>query len=297
MWGTREQDERYLRYILARYAAFPHVIWCVCNEWNYATKRASYFNRMGAIIRDEDPWMTEGPNLRTLSIHQGTRIGFEYFGESWPVHAIVQYGVRNNVQNSRPETAKDPVTRFHNGDEWGNASITHNLGHDMPVVNDEYGYLGEKAPVALTQTQHRQTMWGIAAAGGYGSVGDFRRTPTGNPEITGDWLDAPEYDDIQRMLAFFQAKGLQYWKMASHNELMLAGNRVYVLAEPGRQYLFYAAEGGAFSAKITPATYAARRFNPRSGEDDAIPDQHGGESVSFSLPDANDWVVYLKNKE
>ena len=297
MWGTQDQDERYLRYILARYAAFPHVIWCVCNEWNYATKPRSYFDRMGAIIRNEDPWVKEGANLRALSIHQGTRIDFSYFDADWPVHAIIQYGVRNNVQNSRPETTKDPVTRFHIGDEWGNASIVYNLGHDMPVVNDEYGYIGEKAPVELTQTQHRQAMWGIAAAGGFGAVGDFRRPPTGNPEITGDWLDAPEYDDIQHMVSFFETKGLEYWKMVSHNELKLAGSRVYVLAEPGRQYLFYAAVGGSFSVRIDPGTYTARRYNPRTGEDTFIADQRAGDAVSFTLPDTSDWVVYLRIKQ
>ncbi len=166
----------------------------------------------------------------------------------------------------------------------------------MPVVNDEYGYLGEKTPIELTQVQHRHAMWGIAAAGGYGSVGDFRRPPTGNPEITGDWLDAPEYDDIQRIVRFFDTKGLEYWKMASHNELKTAGERIYVLAEPARQYLFYAAVGGPFAVNLAPGTYSVRRYNPRTGEDVSLPDQPGGGPVSFTVPDTNDWVIYLKRK-
>ena len=47
-------------------------------------------------------------------------------------HAIIQYGGWN------PD--------YTNGDQWGNAGIVHNLGHNMPVVNDEYGYIGQIYP-------------------------------------------------------------------------------------------------------------------------------------------------------
>jgi hypothetical protein len=296
MWGTQEQDERYLRYILARYAAFPNVIWCLANEWNYSNKPRSFFDAIGTIVRNEDPWIKEGAQLRALSIHQGTRIDFSYFGASWPVHAIIQYGVRNREQGAGNEPNKTGATRYRNGDEWGNASITYNLGHDMPVVNDEYGYLGEVEPVNLTQAQHRAAMWGIAMAGGYGAVGDYRMKSTGNPEISGDWADAPEYDDIKRLLAFFSAKGLEYWKMSSQNSLTTSGARIYVLAERGRQYVIYAAVGGTFSLDIASGTYSARRYNPRTGEDSPMGDVSGAGPRSFTMPDASDWVVYLKEK-
>jgi len=166
----------------------------------------------------------------------------------------------------------------------------------MPVVNDEFGYLGDATPINLTQTQYRWTLWGIATAGGYTSIGDNRRAPTGTPEISGDWLDAPEYDDIQRLMQFFTTKGLEYWRMSSQNSLKTSGTRVYVLAETGRQYLIYAAVGGTFSVNVASGTYRARRYNPRTGEDATLPELTGGGSGSFTMPDANDWVVYLKAK-
>jgi Domain of unknown function (DUF5060)/Protein of unknown function (DUF4038)/Putative collagen-binding domain of a collagenase len=296
MWGTEPQDERYLRYVLARYAAFPHVIWCLCNEWNYTKKPQAYFNTMGNIIRQEDPWMSDGDRLRALSIHQGTRIDFNYSGANWPVHAIIQYGVRNEETGAAGESANGSRTKYPNGDQWGNAGILYNLGHEMPVVNDEYGYIGENSPVNLTRTQHRRAIWSIAAAGGYGSVGDFRMEASGNPEISGDWAAAPEYGDIQRLVDFFTTRGIEYWKMSSHNSLLTSGERVYVLAESGRQYLIYAAVGGDFSVNIGPGTYAARRYDPRSGKDEALPQVSGGGSRSFQMPDTNDWVLYLIEK-
>ncbi len=284
-FGTAAQNDRLIRYAIARYAAYPHVIWCLCNEWNYAAayggkypQKKADFDRMGTIVRKEDPWMNNGDLLRLLSTHQQTRIDFQFFGSSWPTFAIIQYGVRNG--------------KYANGDQWGNAGIVYNLGHKMPVVNDEYGYFGDKN---YTQTKDRNTIWGIATAGGYGSVGDIRLTPNGkgNPEITGDWYDSPDYGDLKRLIDFFTGKNIEYWKMTSQNGLLTSGKRTYVLAEPGRQYVIYAAEGGEFAVKLASGTYSARRYDPQTGAEIDLGAMAGGGSRSFRVPNGSDWVVYL----
>jgi len=60
--------------------------------------------------------------------------------------------------------------------------------------------------------------------------------------------------------------------------------------------LISAAVGGAFAIDIAPGTYAARRYNPRTGEDTMLGECGGGGSQVFTMPDANDWVVYLMAK-
>jgi hypothetical protein len=289
IYGTQIQDERYLRYAIARYAAFPNAIWCLVNEWNYSPKRKSYWNAMGTIVRSEDPWTSEEAFLRPLSIHQRTRIDFQFFDVNWPVHAIIQYGVRNG--------------KYSNGDQWGNQGILDNLGHSMPVVNDEYGYIGEyddesvKGDPTLTREKHRQIMWGIYAAGGYASAGDKYSYSTGRPYFSGHWHHPKEYEDIKRLVDFFTTKGIEYWKMSSQNSLITAGNRVYVLSRTGKQYVFYAAVGGKFSANIAPGKYTAYRYNPRTGKDIALANVTGGGTRSFTVPNSDDWVVYLNLKE
>ena len=37
-FGTAEQNDRFLRYLVARYAAWPNVIWCMANEWGLSAK-------------------------------------------------------------------------------------------------------------------------------------------------------------------------------------------------------------------------------------------------------------------
>ncbi len=217
-------------------------------------------------------------------------LGSRSFKSSWPSYACLQYGGWN--------------PKYDEGDSWGNAGIVYNLGHNMPVVNDEYGYFGQHSPplrirVDMNRTKLRGAIWGIATAGGYGSAGDMRITPDGmgHVEITGDWYDAPEeYGDIKRMVDFFTTKGIRYWTMSAHNEVLTSGERTYVLAEPGRQYVVYAAKGGSFALNLPSGNYRARRFNPRTGRETTLGTLKGGASHSFSMPDPNDWVLTLRSE-
>lgn len=295
-FGTSEQNDRFVRYVVARYGAYSHVIWCLANEWDLSSEGNHYkgphrqtkrdFDRMGAVLRTNDPWMVEGSLLRPLSIHNTTK-NFEFISSTWPTYLIIQYGGWN------PD--------YDNGDEWGNAGIVYNLKHRMPVVNDEYGYIGQRSPkpsvrVEITRTRLRGANWGIAVAGGYGSIGDFRVTPDGmgNVEITGDWFDAPdEYGDLKRMVDFFKAKVPYYWKMSSQNQLVTAGKRVYVLADPGRQYIAYAAVGGKLTLKLAPGKYRAVRYDPLDGREVPLGNIDAGEPVQLTLPEDHDYVVNL----
>ena len=280
LYGTQSQDERYLRYVLARYGAFPNVIWCLVNEWD-SIKSQSYWNDMGTIVRHEDPWISAAAFLRPLSIHPNTSSDFQFFDAEWPVHAIIQYGVRND--------------QYTQGDQWGYQGIKSNWGHNLPVVNDEYGYIGETSDRTLegnpklTRTKHRQIMWGIYLAGGYGAAGDKNQYSDGRPYFSSYWHKPQEYEDITHLVNFFTTKDIEYWKMSSQK--LASEKRVYALANPGKQYVFYAADGGSFSAKIAPGTYTAHRYNPRNGEERLLDEVTGG-AASFTLPD-KDWVVYL----
>ncbi len=292
-YGTSSQNDRFVNYVVNRYAAYHNVIWNLEYEWEYSANYSnpqykSDYNRFGGIVRNYDPWMGDGTTsapLRPLSVHQRTRIDFDFFGSTWPTNAIIQYGPRNS----------DGYT---NADEWGNAGIVYNLGHNMPVVNDEYAYLGEvNSGKTVTSAMTRNAAWGIATAGGYGSAADWRQFTDGStkyrPSATCDWVDTPQYDDIQHLVDFFTTKGIEYWKMSSQNSLT-PNSRTYVLAETGRQYVAYAATGGTFTMDLAAGTYYAYEYNPRTGETTPLADVTGGGTRTFSMPDStNDWVLHL----
>jgi hypothetical protein len=306
----RKADERFLRYAIARYAAYPNVIWCMVNEWNYSSVPRDYWNHLGRLVRAEDPWSRSGNLLRVHSIHQQTRPDWNFTDQDWPSHAILQLGVRNRGTSARIgdewANAGKAGTRFRHGDEWGNHSIVRNWTGKYPIVNDEYGYIGEPQDdsepknadgsyKSMTREKHRHAMWGIAVGGGYGAAGDKNQYgANGRPYFSANWHDAPEYGDVRRLVDFFTKGDVEYWKMAPHNELV-KGDRVYALAEPGRQYVIYAAAGGPCTAILAAGTDAAVRFDPGTGKKENLAEVPGGQQV-FQLPQDRDTVLLLRAK-
>jgi hypothetical protein len=176
----------------------------------------------------------------------------------------------------------------------------------MPVVNDEFGYFGDSlwwsennkrgdGANYYTREKHRNALWAIYMAGAYASIGDKLEYPDGKPYKSSLWHDAAEYEDVRALAALFTGKGLEYWRMTPEPGLIESGTRVYALALAGRQYIFYAAAGGAFRAKLAPGRYEAVLFNPRDGSEKPL-GEVSGPAASFETPAGEDWTVYLRAK-
>jgi len=300
-YGTVEQDERFVRYVLARYAAYPNVIWCLSNEWNYTKKPREYWNEMGRLVQTGDPWLENGEYLRPLSIHHQTRIDFQYFDQEWPTTAIVQYGVRNGqgiVVDEWSDVEANKAKYVH-GDDWGWHSIMYNRGHNMPIINDEYGYFGEPKDrsadnVPLTRDKHRRILWGIYMAGGYAAAGDKYQyeNPPGRPYFAANWHEAEEYEDIQHLKTFFTAGDLDFYKMRPLPDAIMEGERVYMLGESGEQYVIYAAIGGRFTVELEDGEYHVIRYNPRTGQSQSYAKTKSGKQT-FNVPTGEDWVLQI----
>jgi hypothetical protein len=101
-YGTEAQNDRFVKYVVSRYAAYTSVIWCVVNEWsgsaNYRGSHPQYqddFDRIGGIVSANDPWRAEGEFFRPLSIHNTSHsIGFEFLfrpgQRTWPISIIIR---------------------------------------------------------------------------------------------------------------------------------------------------------------------------------------------------------------
>ncbi len=88
-WGfdrmPADADDRYLRYVAARLAAFRNVWWSLANEWDFMSRKSEAdFVRFGKIISTNDPYH------HLLSIHNGSVL----FNHTlpWITHASVQNG-------------------------------------------------------------------------------------------------------------------------------------------------------------------------------------------------------------
>ncbi len=88
-WGFEimgdEADDRYLRYIVARFAAFRNVWWSMANEFDFVkTKTEEDWDRYFQIVQAHDPYD------RLRSIHNGYLI-YDH-NKPWVTHASLQNG-------------------------------------------------------------------------------------------------------------------------------------------------------------------------------------------------------------
>ena len=76
-------DERYLRYVVARMAAYRNAWWSVANEWDLVKgKTRADWDRYFQILQSADPYG------RLCSIHH-SRVMYDH-GRSWVTHASIQ---------------------------------------------------------------------------------------------------------------------------------------------------------------------------------------------------------------
>jgi hypothetical protein len=274
------EDDRFVRYVAARYAAFPNVVWCMANEWEFAIIPGmtvtddkdgavdwkpiirNYFNARAQTLAAADPWRLGGLHNqpRPLTIHGINHpYNFEFFDQTWPSHAALQFSKNHEECSSVPCPMPD---------QWSNYSIVQNallatgVNSNWPIVNDEYGYFGSKTgekpdpnhpgqtiPICLSQNEARYAMWGVAVGGGYGTFGDGSDVCSPTPIISSsinksDWVELGAYHDISKMTNFFKKTmqdGQTYntlfkWEqMKGDNHFVVAKKnvreRTYVLAQ------------------------------------------------------------------
>jgi hypothetical protein len=113
-WGFADLDRptelRYLKYLLARLAAYRNVWWSMANEWDFMKARSvKDFDRYFRIVHETDPYH----HLR--SMHNGAV--FYDHAKPWVTHCSIQHGELVKVAEWRQQYLK-------------------------PVVVDECGYEG-----------------------------------------------------------------------------------------------------------------------------------------------------------
>ncbi|MFF2053472.1 DUF5605 domain-containing protein [Leifsonia sp. NPDC058194] len=149
-WGFsdlgRAADDRYLRYVVRRLAAFANVWWSLANEYDLLrAKTEDDLERFAAIVGEEDP------SGHLLSIHNC--FGFYDHSRPWVTHASVQrvdvYRTAENTDEWR--------------EQWG-----------KPVVIDECAYEGDidQGWGNISGEELTRRFWEGAVRGGYVGHGE-----------------------------------------------------------------------------------------------------------------------------
>ncbi len=148
-WGLHEldavTDDRYVRYVVARLAAYRNIWWSLANEFDFVpTKRDSDWDRLFQLVQQEDPF----GHLR--SIHNGNR--FYNYNLPWVTHVSMQNG------NALVEPGRAEILRVYN----------------KPVIVDEARYEGNFMRwAALSGEEMVHRFWVATVAGIYASHGEY----------------------------------------------------------------------------------------------------------------------------
>lgn len=206
-----ENDEAYLRYAVARFAAFRNVWWTLTNEFDlyFAPKD---WNRLGTLVSRSDPYK------HLLGIHNCC-IAFYDNSQPWISHVILQ------------DITLQRLTAAPRNAAWLELDA-RKIG--KPVMVDEYGYEGNYGTTwgSFSGREIVEMHWAITLAGAYASHGESFANADAPPE---EFLgDAPP------RLAFLRKIMMEapYREMEPAADVMSGGSpNVSVLAKRGSYYL------------------------------------------------------------
>jgi hypothetical protein len=274
-----EDEHRYIRYAVARFAAFSNITWDLGDDLE-GFRDDQWTHQTGTLIKQWDPYRHLATSHPGDSIHQDrTADWFDFTSfQEWS----------RDQHNYMLKQRKQQI----------------DTGRIIPQTNEEYGYedhypmwargLGSESADTL-----RRTAWDIVMAGGYQTTGESARRGTNVwPDSGGGWMNG-RGDDTQtmflgyaHMVDFFT--GFDWWKTEPHDELVDNGN--YCLAKPGEIYAVYLPHAGKVTVRIEPGHYEASWFKATSGEKVALPPIETTPWTSPEAPDHEDWALLLQKK-
>ncbi len=254
-WPKRGSDEEklFLRWLVARYAAYPNIIW---------------------------DFSKEAHNEKDVTYKQGW---LKWLRENDPYHHLTTVHDDDKTNDSG---AYDELTDFR-------ADQGHNKYHEVilrqrarrawPIANVESDY--EHGPQGMEDKTYRgvhtpeetiRCAWEIQMAGGYNA---YYYTYTA-------W-DVVRPFDVPPGYAFYKHfgdfwRGTQYWRLQPSDKLVSTG---WCIADPGREYVVFQNEAKPFTLEITGAKVAlnAEWFNPHTGKRTSGGEVNNGKG-SFKPP-------------
>ena len=279
-----EDERRFLRYAVARFAAFSNITWDMGDDLD-RFRDDQWTHDAGTFLVQLDPYH-----------HLATSHPVDVVIDGKSVHqdrASAWFGFTSYQEWSRNQHALMLQSR----------KFQEATGRIIPQTNEEYGYEDHYPLWAIPNQESadslRRVAWDIVMAGAYQTAGETARRGTNVwPDSGGGWVNGRGDDSMTMFLGFahivdFMAS-FDWWKTNPHDELIDHDN--YCLADLGRIYALYLPNGGRFTLKLEPGTYSVAWFSPLTGEKISSADVTGPIWSSPNPPDSKEWAVLLLKK-
>lgn len=201
------EDDLYFKNLIARYAAYPNIVWDFSKE-AHNEKDVAYKQGRLRLLRELDPYN------RLITVHDDNPAY-----ESGAYNGLVDY--RSDQQHKN----------------WGATLLKQRVQHEWPIVNVEYGYehglegMEDKTyHVVQSPEEVARRTWEVAMSGGYPV---YYYTHTAWDVVETDHTP-PGYQYMKRLHDFFVAVPL--WEMTPNPNIV---NRGFCLNRPQKEYIVY----------------------------------------------------------
>lgn len=316
-WGGKDLGERvgtgnlkrWWRYTIDRLAAY-NVIWVLAGEYNmynYSGLGLPFWNELGAMVQKEDPYR------RIIGVHP-TPGGWQGGADApqWSTGEVLHNEPWLDYNQSQVGHAK-----------WRNEMIPLVVAADYartpakPVVVTEpwYEFVEGDPRAEDIRLGAWSAMLSGAAGHSYGGGHVWWAHVPEAPSDQGEWplhkafdtdtLNYPGAISIGFMARFL--KGVEWWKLEPHPELVSNYPAKYCAAIPGSRLVVYARWGGVLKLDLRPSTDRDRFeytwTDLTAGKEAARGGVSGGEVREFHAPEDyplhphyKDWLLYVRKE-
>lgn len=267
------EEKLFFRWLMARYAAYPNVIWDFSKE-AHNEKDLSYKQGWLKYIRATDPYH------HLVTVHDD-----DVANDSGAYDDLTDFRTDQHHQNQKGQNDHETILIQRERRAWPVANIESDYECGQGGLDDKtYGQ-------AMTAEATLSTLWDIAMAGGYtGYYYTFTAWDVIRP------FDEPKgYMYMKHFGDFWRST--EYWKLDPSDKLVSNGR---CMAQPGHEYVVFQGKAQPFTLDIKGAksTLAGEWYNPLTGKLSTAGIFRNGMA---KLKPPADWadaplVLYIKGK-
>ena len=253
------QRERYVRYVISRYAPM-NITWQGVQEFEEYEDGRGVLKEIGTLLKKLDPYQ------HPRSTHT-TATSAPLLADGWMDYIVYQ-------------SSKDAL-----------GAIEHQL-YTVPQVNTEFGY--ENSGAGASHGHHvdtdtfRRRLWNATMNGQYPTFGNTGAYGGRKFAPEAKYLDSPGANQMTHWFDFFS--NTRHWELEPFFDV--DGGRA--LALTGVEYIVYLEEPGPVELLTEKKSYKVYWFNPINGDYIKQKKDYKGKRFAGQPPDlSHDWVLHL----
>jgi len=268
-----KQRERYVRYLIARYAAL-NIVWQGVQEFEEYEDGPGLLKEINGYLQKMDPYQ------HPRSTHTVQTSG-PLFADGWMNYVV--------EQSSDPDLA----------------TVDYEI-YTAPQVNAEFAY--ENSGAGKSHDHHvdtdtfRKRLWNAAVRGQYPTFGNTGTYGGRKFDVNLQFADSPGARQMAILYDFFtQTRYIdlqRHYRVEGGVALNLERPRAYGESFEGVEYIVYVEKPAPLELLVQKGKYDVSWFNPIDGSWTHQKDKFNGERFSTpGPPDAShDWVLYVRRE-